>query len=141
MYGSGEMELPSKVIALQNAMHKLPQVELGTWHYFADGMYGRVMDCPAGAVIVGKIHKREHFFIVTKGRLRVVTEESSDYSAGDVIVSHPGTKRAILALEDSICMTVHRTEKTVLDDIEEELIVPEEGALFDARNKLKELPR
>ena len=134
------MELPSKVMELQAVMRNMPQAELSTWHYFADGMYARVLERPAGTVIVGKIHKREHFYIVTKGKVRVVTDNgSNDYEAGAVVVSSPGTKRAVLALEDSICMTVHRTEKTVLDDIEEELIVPEEGALFDARNKLKEL--
>ncbi len=134
------MELPSNVMKLQATMRSMPQVELATWHYFADGMYARVLERPAGTVIVGKIHKREHFYIVTKGKVRVVTDSgSNDYEAGAVVVSSPGTKRAVLALEDSICMTVHRTEKTVLDDIEEELIVPEEGALFDARNKLKEL--
>jgi hypothetical protein len=134
------MDHPRRLTLLQQAMRELPQVELATWHYFADGMYARVVERPAGTVIVGKIHKREHFYIVTKGKVRVVTDSSSnDYESGAVIVSSPGTKRAVLALEDSICMTVHRTDKTALDEIEEELIVPEEGALFDARNKLKEL--
>jgi quercetin dioxygenase-like cupin family protein len=134
------MDQPPRITLLQQAMRKLPQVELGTWHYFSDSMYARVMECPAGSVVVGKIHRYEHFFIVTKGRVRVVTDQGSDdYEAGAVIAAHAMSKRAILGLEDSIIMTVHHTRKTVLDEIEEELIVPEEGVLFDARNKLKEL--
>ena len=57
--------------------------------------------------------------------------------AGDVIESKPGTKRVTMAVVDSIGMTVHKTDKTDLDEIEAELIEPDETALFDATNKLK----
>jgi hypothetical protein len=125
------------VEALQAEMLKLPQLELQTDHHFADGMYCRVVHRPAGALIVGKVHKREHFYIVAKGRVQVGREV---FGAGTVIVSQPGTKRAVLALEDSICLTVHRTAKKNLDKIERELVEPDKTALFDSRNKLKELP-
>jgi hypothetical protein len=121
-------------------MMTMPQAELDTFHFFADGMYARVLPRPAGTLIVGKVHKREHFYIVTKGSVQVVTDEGTRvYSAGDVVVSRPGTKRAVLALEDSICMTVHRTNKHNLDKIEKELIVPDKTALFDATNKVRRL--
>ena len=130
----------TRVVRLQAAMSKLPQVELETRHYFADGMYAREVSRPATCLIVGKIHKKEHFYIVTKGKVQVVTDDGTQvYEAPTVLVSKPGTKRAVLALEDSCCMTVHRTDKTDLDEIEAELIDPEEVSLFDARNKLKEL--
>lgn len=129
-----------KVAALQAEMIKLPQLELHTDHFFADGMYARVIARPKGALIVGKVHKREHFYIVTKGAVRVTTDDGvRDIHAPSVIVSRPGTKRAVYALEDSVCMTVHRTDKTDLDEIEEELIEPDDLALFDSWNKPKEL--
>lgn len=132
--------LPDSIVALQQAMATLPQAELETEHYFADGMYARVLKRKAGTLIVGKRHRREHFYIVTQGRVAVSDgERTIEYKAGDVIVSQPGTKRAVLALEDSICMTVHRTKKRNLDKIEAQLIVPEQGALYDARNNVKEL--
>ena len=131
----------SRVWRLQKAMSSLPQAELVTTHYFADGMYARVLARPAGTLIVGKVHKREHFYIVTKGRVQVVTDEGTTIlEAPTVLVSKPGTKRAVLALEDSVCMTVHRTDKTDLDEIEVELLEPDQTALFDARNNVKELP-
>lgn len=131
-----EITTRKAVEALQSEMLKMPQLELDTDHYFADGMYARVVHRPAGALIVGKVHKREHFYIVAKGRVQVGREV---YDAGTVLVSQPGTKRAVLALEDSICLTVHRTAKKNLDKIERELVETDDSALFDSRNKLKEL--
>ncbi|MCR4308158.1 MAG: hypothetical protein NUV80_06385 [Candidatus Berkelbacteria bacterium] len=130
----------NKVKELQAAMLKMPQLELPTFHYFADGLYARVVKRPAGTLIVGKIHKKEHLYIVTKGKVRVASDTGSViYEAGDVIISKPGTKRAVLALEDSICMTVHRCEETDLEKIEEELVENEEQSLFGPGNKLKVL--
>ena len=57
--------------------------------------------------------------------------------AGDVIQSLPGTKRVTMAITDAIGITIHRTDKTDLDEIEAELIEPNDLALFDASNKLK----
>ena len=122
-------------------MLKLPQLELKTEHYFADGMYCRVLSRPKDALIVGKVHKREHFYIVCTGLVRVTTDDGvRDIPGGTVLVSKPGTKRAVLALEDSVCLTVHRTEKTDLEEIETELIEPDTTALFDSYNRVKELP-
>ena len=57
--------------------------------------------------------------------------------AGDIIESKPGTKRVTLAVSDAIGITFHKTDKTDLDEIEAELIEPDEMALFDSSNKLK----
>jgi mannose-6-phosphate isomerase-like protein (cupin superfamily) len=123
---------------LEDIMRTMPQLNVETFHYFADGMYARVVPRPAGAVIVGKVHKREHFYICTKGMVHVYMDNSvKTLSAGDVVVSKPGTKRVVVAVVDSICMTVHRTKKHNLDKIEKQLIEPDPKALFDAANKLK----
>ena len=58
--------------------------------------------------------------------------------AGDIIESKSGTKRVTLALTDAIGITIHKTEKIDLNEIEAELIEPDETALFDASNKLKD---
>ena len=126
----------NSITKLEDFMRSLPQAELHTEHYFADGMYCRLLERKAGTLIVGKQHKREHFYIVAKGKVQVGKDI---YEAGTVIISKPGTKRAVLALEDSICLTVHRTKKRNLDQIEKQLIEPDTKALFDAENKLKEL--
>lgn len=133
--------IPSRddIYKLQSAMMEMPQVELPTSHFFADGMYCRFLPRPAGTLIVGKVHKNEHFYIVCCGTVRVTTDSGvKDITGPQVIVSQPGTKRAVLALTDATCLTVHRTNLTDLDEIEEELIEPDLTALFDSSNKLKE---
>lgn len=129
-----------RVQALQEAMRDLPQAALDTQHFFADGMYARVLYRPVGTLIVGKVHRREHFYIVAKGVVSVATENGTViYRAGDIVVSLPGTKRAVFALEDSVCMTIHRTKRKNLDRIEKELVEPDERALYDSRNKVRML--
>src|SRR6185369_9560089 len=103
------------VVRLQREMEKMPQVELPTEHHFADGMYCRSLFRPAGTLIVGKVHRKEHFYIVASGTIKVTTDDGVREITGPaVLVSSPGTKRAVLALTDATCMTVHRTEKKEL---------------------------
>jgi len=123
---------------LQASLLDAPQMELPTRHYFADGMYCRELFRPKDTLIVGKVHKKEHFYIVLSGEVTVVGDGKRErIKAPRIIVSQPGTKRAVYAHEDSTCITVHRTFETDLEAIERELIEPDETALFDAYNRPK----
>jgi hypothetical protein len=123
---------------LQAVMATMPQVELPTKHYFASGLYCRELFRPAGTTIVGKVHKREHLYMVLSGIVTVIgTGEPQTLEAPAILVSAPGTKRAVFAHTDATCCTVHATELKDLEAIEAELIEPDETALFDAHNKLK----
>lgn len=142
MFELTETSIPTRdqIDRLQNEMVKMPQVELQTEHYFSDGMYCRKVFRPAGALIVGKVHKKPHFFLCAKGEIIAWTENGmKKMQAGDVISSLPGTKRVTLALTDAIGITIHQTEKTDLDEIEAELIEEDKTALFDSSNKIKQL--
>ena len=138
-----DLDLPShvsreQVERLQAEMATMPQAELVTEHQFSPGMYMRKLFRPAGTLIVGKVHKEPHFFLCAKGEIIAWTESGMKrLQAGDVIESKPGTKRVTLAVTDAIGITIHRTDKTDLDEIEAELIEPDPSALFDARNNLK----
>lgn len=125
---------------LQRAMSVMPQVELQTEHYFSGGMYCRKLTRPAGTVIVGKVHKEPHFFLCASGEIIAWSETGMRrLLPGDVIESKPGTKRVTFAVKDSVGITIHKTDKTDLDEIEAELIEPDETALFDSRNVQKAL--
>ena len=77
-------------------------------HTFADGVYVRQMHMPEGTYVVGKIHKREHVWFLLEGCIAVATEEKTEeYEAPCYVVSTGGTKRVILALEDSIFVNIH----------------------------------
>jgi len=123
---------------LQSEMVQMPQAELETEHYFSGGMYCRKLTRPAGTLIVGKVHKKDHFFLCAKGEIIAWSEGGMKHLyPGDVICSKPGTKRVTLAITDAIGITFHKTNKTNLDKIEKELIEPDELALFDSNNQLK----
>jgi len=140
-----DLELPNHVSReqidrIQAEMVKMPQAELTTEHSFSPGMYLRKVFRPAGTLIVGKVHKEPHFFLCAKGEIIAWTENGMKrLQAGDVVESKPGTKRVTLAVTDAIGITIHRTEKTDLDEIEAELIEPDTTALFDANNDIKKL--
>jgi quercetin dioxygenase-like cupin family protein len=140
MFDISENLVPSieQIEKLQSEMVKMPQAELETEHYFSGGMYCRKLTRPAGTLIVGKVHKKDHIFLCAKGEIVAWTENGmKKLVAGDIIESKQGTKRVTLALTDAIGITCHKTDKTDLDEIEAELIEPEEMALFDSANKLK----
>ena len=139
-----EHKLPAKatseqILALQAAILDLPQVpELKTEHYVYNGMYCRKVHIPAGVAVVSKVHKTEHFFIGCAGSLHVSGQgDSYILSPGDVVKSEIGTKRAVFALDDVICMTLHRTDKTDIDDIFEEIVINDPNSPYDKDNKLK----
>jgi quercetin dioxygenase-like cupin family protein len=125
---------------LQSKMATMPQAELQTEHFFSPGMYCRRVFRPAGTLIVGKIHKEPHFFLCAMGEIIAWTETGMRrLQAGDVVESLPGTKRVTLAVTDAIGITIHKTDKTDLEEIETELIEPDDSALFDSSNKLKQI--
>jgi quercetin dioxygenase-like cupin family protein len=125
---------------LQAEMAQMPQAELQTEHFFSPGMYSRRVFRPEGTLIVGKVHKEPHFFLCAKGEIIAWTESGMrKLQAGDILECQPGTKRVTLAVTDAIGITIHRTDKTDLDEIEAELIEPDNSALFDSSNKLKQI--
>ena len=140
-----DLDLPNyvsreQVERLQEQMAVMPQAELVTEHQFSPGMYMRKLYRPAGTLIVGKVHKEPHFFLCAKGEIIAWTENGMKrLQAGDVVESKSGTKRVTLAVTDAIGITIHRTDKTDLDEIEAELIEPDTTALFDAKNDIKKL--
>lgn len=133
-------KLPTRA-DIQNLQVELAKYEQGepvTEHLFSNGMYCRKMIIPKDTVIIGKVHKEAHFFICAAGSMKVLWDGGcSILNAGDVLCSEAGVKRVIVTLTDVIGMNIHRTDKTDLDEIESELIEPDETAMFDSANKLR----
>ena len=144
-------EIRKEILHLEDAMRKRPDVLIGDnpqfplKHTFAPGVYVREIFIPKGSLIVGKIHKHGHLNVVSKGRVLVVTEfEEIEIDASKepyTFTSEPGTKRVVYTLEDTVWTTVHLTEETDLEKIENEIIAKDynDFDLLDNQTKCKEI--
>lgn len=127
------------VDVLQREISKLPQYEPETKHYFHGGMYCREVARVEGALIVGKVHKKEHFYVVASGTVAITQEgeKAKEVTGPCVLKSMPGTRRAVYALTDAVCMTFHVTDSQTVEEAEAELVERDELSMFDAFNKVK----
>jgi quercetin dioxygenase-like cupin family protein len=136
---SGVLAKKSNVQALQDAMTEMPQYEPPTEHLFHGGMYCRQVWRPAGCTIVGKVHKKEHFYVVVSGTICVTTDDGVQTVTGPkVLCSTPGTKRAVYAITDALCMTFHAVDAQTVEQAEDELVEPDNGSKFLVGNKVKQ---
>lgn len=134
-----DLGIRERIFGLQNAMvehlgaenvKKVADDLFPLKHFFAPGgtckyVYAREILLPAGTVVVGKIHKHAHLNMLMRGRVRVLTEKGPEEFVGPLtMVSQPGTKRAVYAIEDSVWVTVHLTNSEDLAEIEDEIIAP-----------------
>jgi hypothetical protein len=133
-----QIDMRAKVEALQTELSKLPQYEPITKHTFHGGMYCREVFREAGILIVGKVHKKEHFYLVAGGTVAITTDDGVQLVTGPhLLCSKPGTKRAVYAETDALCMTFHRVESTNVEDAEAELVEHDPESMFSVGNKVK----
>ena len=100
-------------------LHELNPVK----HSFADGCYIREIFNPAGLLLVTKIHKKKHPFFLMKGKMSILTENGVQHvEAPHHGITYPGTKRVIYTHTDCVFVTVHATDSTDIQEIEEAVI-------------------
>ena len=105
------------------AVEHLPDPDCPLSHVFAPGAYARTIFIPKDTLLVGKIHKHAHLNMLMQGKVSVATEEGPMLlEAPQVMCSKAGTKRVVYTHTDTIWTTVHLTESTDLDEIEEQII-------------------
>jgi len=99
------------------------QIDIPINHHFSNAVYAREMQMPQGALIVGKIHKKENLNILSKGEVSVLSIDGLvRVKAPYTFVGSPGAKRVIYAHEDVVWTTIHGTAETDLEKIENEFI-------------------
>lgn len=139
-----ELQLESlmrqKVETLQQELARMPQYEPVTRHYFHAGMYCREVFRHAGVVIVGAVHRKEHFYMIAYGTVSITDGEgqTQEVTGPHIFMSKPGTKRAVYAHTDALCMTFHVTDATTVEQAEQELVEPDPTSMFTLGNKLKQ---
>lgn len=101
-----------RVERLERILAQCPPAECPTRSLFAPGLYAREMIVPKGVTATGAVHKTRHMTIVV-GHCMLTTDEGvSEIKGFANIVSAPGAKRAIHAIEDTIVTTLHPTDET-----------------------------
>ena len=92
-------------------------------HRFADNCYLREILMPKGTLIVGKIHKTQHFNVILTGSCSVYTRDGVEhYTAPATFISDAGVQKVVLCHEDVRWQTLHVTDKTDLAEIEKDVI-------------------
>jgi len=132
----------AEIVGLQEALAVAPVrcVLPEPVHRFAPGMYMRELIVPAGMLIVGKIHRYDHFLMVMSGRALVISEFGNQVvTAGHISVSKAGVKRVVYGLEDTRFITLHTNKEDTqdLEAIESHHIEPEQLPDWPGLEELK----
>ena len=99
--------LQSNIYKAQDMMLAMPQAETETR-------------------LVGALHKTNHLFTISQGECVAVTHEGrEEIKAPYMGQTHPGMKRVIYAITDTVWTTFHVTEETDVDKIAEQILEPE----------------
>lgn len=110
----------------QHRLSQMPQGDYKEHHTFTPGIYARQVTMPMGHEIISKIHKTEHQFCILKGSARIYTEDGGfiTLSAPYHGITYPGTRRALLILEECIWITFHPilSEEQPEDDSKESIL-------------------
>lgn len=133
------VDMRGRVEVLQAAMSDMPQYEPPTKHTFHGGMYCREVWRKAGVTIVGKVHKKEHFYLVVSGTVSITTDDGVKSITGPYLInSMPGTKRAVYAETDALCMTFHVVDAQTVKEAEQELVEEDANSMFTIGNIVKD---
>ena len=112
-----------KILELEALMKTMPQVESPAQHYHLSGVYCRSLFIPKGCLLTGKIHNHESIGILAQGTLRITNGDSHTIvTAPYITVDKPGIKRLGYAESDCTFITVHRSDKTSMEELEYELV-------------------
>lgn len=125
-----------KVTELVQELHAFPQQECPVTHHFSPGLYLREIFMPADTIVIGKVHKTEHFNILVKGSCFIIHDDGSHelLRAPMTFVSKAGVQKTLYIVEDMIWMTTHVTDETDVAAIESQII--EQPALPGAKTEL-----
>jgi hypothetical protein len=121
----------SKIARLEQSMRDLPQVDMQTTHALSGGVYARTVFIPAGCVVVGATHRKDHICIID-GDVETILDGQNRRIEGRVVINgQAGVKRAVYAHSDTLWTTVCATGLRDIAEIEAELV--EEPEMLQTR--------
>lgn len=130
-----EISTIEKVWELQKRLEAFPLVSTPTNHRVWGGLYAREIFIAAGTIWIGRVHRKDHFFVVLEGSSTMTTDEGPRRLEGpEVLMVKAGSKRAGICHTDCRFITFHRTEFTDIDEVVEDLVEIEPNSLYDNLN-------
>ena len=110
---------------------QLPQANMKLVHRFTKGKDGKVnlyireLHIPGGVMTTTKIHLTEHPFVISQGKISILTENGGEtrHQAPFCGITKPLTRRVIMHHTDTVLTTFHVVNTTDLEKIESELIL------------------
>lgn len=131
--GARSPEADLAMDALQAEMMGMEQIDCPLVHLFTPkgpdtpaGLYARQITMPAGALIISKIHKTEHPYVISKGRVAVWIDGVGWqlYEAPYMGVTKPGTRRVLYVVSETVWTTFHVGDEKTVEEIEARIIEP-----------------
>jgi hypothetical protein len=112
----------AKIRRLEACLLEFPQVDLQTTHALSGGVYARTVFIPAGTVVTGATHKKDHVCIIDGDVETILNGEPQRITGRVVLNGTKGVKRAVYAHDDTLWTTVCSTALTDIEAIEAELV-------------------
>lgn len=97
--------------AVEFMMHEHGLVEIEPFHAFTPGLYTRTIKVPADTFLLSNIHKTEHQFIMSCGKIVIYTEDNGIifYEAPFLGITMSGTRRLAKTVMPTTWTSIHAT--------------------------------
>lgn len=113
--------------------------DLPLTHTFSEGVYAREIFMPAGMLVVGHVHNTTHLNIVSTGKARLwMNGEVSELTAPITFESGAGVRKVLYIEEDMFWTTIHITDETDIDVLENTLIDKSKSEGLELEDILKQ---
>ncbi len=114
-------EVRSAIFKLEEMLLGLPQADMITTNHFAPGVYARELFIPRNVTLTGYIHKTEHLSILLSGTLIMTDGDGGaiEITGPRIEVAKPGTKRVAFAKTDVRFLTIHASDETDVETLED----------------------
>lgn len=131
------MPMREQIAYIAEELAALPQVECPLTHEFAPGVYLRGIFMPADSIVIGRVHKTEHFNLLISGACLIVHDDGTreELRAPMSFVSKAGVQKVLYILEDMVWKTIHPTDETDLAKLEELLVEPVPQDILEQRQR------
>ncbi len=133
-----EMTHSQAVDLIAHELAGMPQLDAPVTHRFAPGVYLREIFMEADSIVIGRVHKTRHFNVLLTGACLIVHADGSreELRAPFTFVSEAGVQKVLYILEDMRWQTIHPSEETDLQKLDDLLVEPVPTNILEQRERV-----